>query len=213
VQAGGAAADQGARQCLVCMDAPRCTRFFPCQHAVCCNTCAVLLLGTTRQCPVCASPIVTAGPTAVTEPTFVAPRQGGAPPGRPLDHRAAAVRNNPAPRFTLKRLAVLVAALGALVAFFNPNVHNRTVSTLVPLAHGERCSCAMLRADPRPCRACSPRRLCVGQPPNWTPLFAACSSGDAEAVRALLTAGAPVNQALVRIACEVDQRYLQPAWR
>mmetsp|Transcript_22919 Transcript_22919/g.52541 ORF Transcript_22919/g.52541 Transcript_22919/m.52541 type:complete len:305 (+) Transcript_22919:52-966(+) len=39
------------RECKICMAAPVSTRFKPCYHAICCNSCAARLQST--QCPIC----------------------------------------------------------------------------------------------------------------------------------------------------------------
>ena len=69
---------QAPRTCVVCMDAPRATRFRPCGHSQCCEACAAQLAnhrGHGRAlCPYCRAEIATtvAGAGIANERTFVA---------------------------------------------------------------------------------------------------------------------------------------------
>ena len=72
------AADSDApRMCVICMDAPRTTRFSPCGHSQCCEACADLVIrrgsGASR-CPYCRTSIATmmTDPNITNEETFVA---------------------------------------------------------------------------------------------------------------------------------------------
>jgi interleukin-1 receptor-associated kinase 1 len=72
------AADSDApRMCVICMDAPRTTRFSPCGHSQCCEACADLVIrrgsGASR-CPYCRTSIATmmTDPNIINEETFVA---------------------------------------------------------------------------------------------------------------------------------------------
>lgn len=42
-----------ARECVICMDAPRATRFRPCGHSQCCEACAAELVDGNARCPSC----------------------------------------------------------------------------------------------------------------------------------------------------------------
>jgi serine/threonine protein kinase len=71
------AADSDApRMCVICMDAPRTTRFSPCGHSQCCEACADLVIrrgsGASR-CPYCRTSIATmmTDPNITNEDTFV----------------------------------------------------------------------------------------------------------------------------------------------
>ena len=71
------AADANApRMCVICMDAPRTTRFRPCGHSQCCEACAALVTrrgGGASRCPYCRTPITTmvTDPNITNEATFV----------------------------------------------------------------------------------------------------------------------------------------------
>jgi len=71
------AADADApRMCVICMDAPRTTRFRPCGHSQCCEACAALVIGRgggASRCPYCRTSITTmvTGPNITNEATFV----------------------------------------------------------------------------------------------------------------------------------------------
>ncbi len=58
---------------MVCMDAPRSTRFQPCQHAACCADCAQVLFESTRNCPLCSSRIDVVGSMGASSATFRLP--------------------------------------------------------------------------------------------------------------------------------------------
>ena len=72
------AADANApRMCVICMDAPRTTRFRPCGHSQCCEACAALVTrrgGGASRCPYCRTSIATmmTDPNITNEETFVA---------------------------------------------------------------------------------------------------------------------------------------------
>ena len=72
------AADADApRMCVVCMDAPRTTRFSPCGHSQCCEACADLVIrrgSGASPCPYCRTSIATmvTDPNITNEETFVA---------------------------------------------------------------------------------------------------------------------------------------------
>ena len=64
------------RMCVICMDAPRATRFRPCGHSQCCEACAALVTrrgGGASRCPYCRTPITTmvTDPNITNEATFV----------------------------------------------------------------------------------------------------------------------------------------------
>ena len=64
-----------ARECLVCMSAPRATVLEPCRHAVACAACAAQLLARRLPCPVCRARITALeAATAPVMQTFVARR-------------------------------------------------------------------------------------------------------------------------------------------
>jgi hypothetical protein len=71
------AADADApRMCVICMDAPRTTRFRPCGHSQCCEACAALVIGRgggASRCPYCRTSITTmvTDPNITNEVTFV----------------------------------------------------------------------------------------------------------------------------------------------
>jgi hypothetical protein len=71
------AADADApRMCVICMDAPRTTRFSPCGHSQCCEACAAQVIrrgGGASRCPYCRTAITTmvTGPNITNEATFV----------------------------------------------------------------------------------------------------------------------------------------------
>jgi serine/threonine protein kinase len=48
-----------ARECIICMDAPRNTRLRPCCHVVLCDMCAAAVLPSNSACPVCRARIQT----------------------------------------------------------------------------------------------------------------------------------------------------------
>ena len=50
-------ASNRALECLICMDAPRASKFSPCGHVAACTACAQLMLAQHRPCPVCRSPL------------------------------------------------------------------------------------------------------------------------------------------------------------
>ena len=72
------AADADApRMCVICMDAPRTTRFSPCGHSQCCEACAAQVIrrgGGASPCPYCRTSIATmvTDPNITNEETFVA---------------------------------------------------------------------------------------------------------------------------------------------
>ena len=72
------AADADApRMCVVCMDAPRTTRFRPCGHSQCCEACAAQVIRRgcgASPCPYCRTSIATmvTDPNITNEETFVA---------------------------------------------------------------------------------------------------------------------------------------------
>ena len=64
------------RMCVICMDAPRTTRFRPCGHSQCSEACAALVTrrgGGASCCPYCRTPITTmvTDPNITNEATFV----------------------------------------------------------------------------------------------------------------------------------------------
>ena len=63
--------------CVICMDAPRTTRFHPCGHSQCCEACAAQIIrlgGGASRCPYCRTSITTmvTDPNITNEATFVA---------------------------------------------------------------------------------------------------------------------------------------------
>lgn len=56
-QLRAAADEEKARQCVVCLSAPRFVRFGPCKHAACCLDCANTLKANGNPCPLCRKPI------------------------------------------------------------------------------------------------------------------------------------------------------------
>jgi len=72
------AADADApRMCVICMDAPRTTRFSPCGHSQCCEACAAQVIrrgSGASPCPYCRTSIATmvTDPNITNEETFVA---------------------------------------------------------------------------------------------------------------------------------------------
>ena len=70
------AAPAESKVCVICMDAPRATRFRPCGHSQCCEACAAQLVGRVdnAQCPICRVQIQATDTDAAFayEATFVA---------------------------------------------------------------------------------------------------------------------------------------------
>ena len=83
------------KECVICLDQPRETRF-SCGHACCCFDCANYLLGAANAvCPTCRSPVstITSGPNAdgvpiARQPTFEAQVHDASPGGPPPLSRA-----------------------------------------------------------------------------------------------------------------------------
>ena len=70
------AAKDAPHMCVICMDAPRTTRFCPCGHSPCCEACAAQIIrlgGGASRCPYCRTSITTmvTDPNITNEATFV----------------------------------------------------------------------------------------------------------------------------------------------
>lgn len=61
-------------ECVICLDAPRSTRFEPCGHAVCCRSCAQLLTTQRQPCPTCRADIARTVDASPGQPTFLPDR-------------------------------------------------------------------------------------------------------------------------------------------
>ena len=78
LRAGSPPGAEEERECMVCMEAPREVRFYPCSHASCCRSCAAELRAAARACPVCRQPIrewADVGRHVASQPTHVQPRR------------------------------------------------------------------------------------------------------------------------------------------
>lgn len=69
-----------ARECVVCMAAPRAVRF-GCGHLCCCTACSDTMRDQNMGCPNCRAPIAIATGASSAEPTFIAVGQPLAPVG------------------------------------------------------------------------------------------------------------------------------------
>ena len=78
VSSSEAAAEEEARVCIICEEAPREVRF-ACGHALVCNSCLPVVLEQCKKCPTCdrpfgAQPVAERGAHVRVAPTFVLPK-------------------------------------------------------------------------------------------------------------------------------------------
>lgn len=72
--AGAVGAAGSGRECVVCMVAECVTRFYPCQHSVCCGACAAHTVG--KKCVMCSSVVRTITSAGPLEPMYIPPTTG-----------------------------------------------------------------------------------------------------------------------------------------
>jgi hypothetical protein len=118
---GGSGGPDAVRMCVICMDAPRTTRFQPCQHSTCCSDCTQVIVDSTRLCPLCSGGITAVTVVGTDPATFggsVGRTTASAVVGdsradlalagaraRPLAERRARTRSPPAIRASRERAA------------------------------------------------------------------------------------------------------------